>query len=1032
MKNNRLYGWGSTSNFQAKLKFSVLLIAAISGFIFTACDNGTEKSASVKTAALEAKIAEATTEKNLTQVAYNAAQVEEGQKWVTQEVMDVFEAAIDAAQAAHDLAASQKTVNAAVTKLAAAIQNFKNEQDDGTYTGTSSELIAFANSIAALEQLISDAQALSLLIFVDTAAGNVPLGANWVLREVMDIFEAAITSARNALVSAETKEEVDSMLEVLDDAIKVFTGEFQEGEKESGFSSEDVASLILMANTEKDGVVTSANNGDDVSPNVYWVSESALSALNGAIDTLQNASGQSAVDAAYLALIKAVGVFSKKHGTTPDKNALHTLITASNAYKDNVATAANEAAAPSGSAWATPAQHTAIQSAITNAAGVYNDHNATKMGVDAAKAALETAYNTFTSAVTLNGPGSGGGQVWVDPATQTTQLTGGTVLTPPQGGNNNLSGSPYGYEVFLYDSNADRSTNKMTWYGANQGGGGAYRVDWTGYILARLGYYWGNGGKYTQYHNIYIDYNFNRSANDTAPSGGYIGAYGWSRNPSAIKPVERLIEYYIVDDWFWDGQLNTPNLYQTYTKEQIANKGETLNSDLGAYVENGNDVTFGKELGSFEVNGATYKLYMTTRVKEGCIDYPPNYEGTFIQLFSVRQGRRSYGTISVTEHFKAWSRYIELGNLYEAKFKVEAMNFTGDPATGYLDLTYLYLSQEAYSRGGNTVGAMHVDYDPDSEVFVSSHNAYAPYANLNNLSSSVSYQIVNLPKESRTEVMKVEYPSGDSAALYDLAEYKDRNVTVTFSAKVKRVGAAGTLNWQINNSSYPSVGSAINNAAVNTWHSMGGTWTGTPTAAYPSLYLSTYQNSSDVTTYYIHEFTITVTPAGSDPGSYNYPLQTLADAGSGYRWVTSANGIINRGQNTYESFASQWDGVEVNLEFPVEFKLSDYSRITIRANYYNKDKVQIASDLWNIAAHVAVVSTLTDWGNNKIVTFYNLGLDDGEPDNLAKVLNCTINRDITAWNSSPAIKFVIQKADAATAASGGMAFVEITELKFHN
>jgi endo-1,4-beta-xylanase len=147
-----------------------------------------------------------------------------------------------------------------------------------------------------------------------------------------------------------------------------------------------------------------------------------------------------------------------------------------------------------------------------------------------------------------------------------------------------------------------------------------------------------------------------------------------------------------------------------------------------------------------------------------------------------------------------------------------------------------------------------------AETVVGSFNAYAPYANLSNLSSSVAYQIVNLTGESRTDVMKVTNPGGYAVALYNLTAHKNSSVTITFSADVKRVGAAGALNWQVNNNDYPSVGTPINNAAAGTWHAMSGTWTGTPSDDNPSFYLSTYQNNSDSTTYYIDNFTITITP----------------------------------------------------------------------------------------------------------------------------------------------------------------------------
>jgi len=279
---------------------------------------------------------------------------------------------------------------------------------------------------------------------------------------------------------------------------------------------------------------------------------------------------------------------------------------------------------------------------------------------------------------TTNNPTIWDNKPWVDPATQTTPLTGGTQLLS-YAIFVNLPNSPYHYSTWDF-SQGSGSTNKFTWYGANKGGGGAFKAEWTDYFLARIGFFWGNGGPYTQYKNIYADYNYIRTANSTSSNGGFIGVYGWSRNPSAANNIEKLIEYYIVDDWFYDIQAGPSQIYQTY-----------------------NSITYGEELGSFTVDGAIYKIYTTERHNEPSIDG----DKTFIQIFSVRQGRRTYGTISVTEHFKAWSRYLELGNMFEATFKVET--FGG--GNGHLDLTYLYLSQET-NRRNIPAGTTPVDYIP--------------------------------------------------------------------------------------------------------------------------------------------------------------------------------------------------------------------------------------------------------------------------------------------------------------------------------
>jgi endo-1,4-beta-xylanase len=145
------------------------------------------------------------------------------------------------------------------------------------------------------------------------------------------------------------------------------------------------------------------------------------------------------------------------------------------------------------------------------------------------------------------------------------------------------------------------------------------------------------------------------------------------------------------------------------------------------------------------------------------------------------------------------------------------------------------------------------------ETVLGSFNANAGNPHIN-LSSTADYQIVNLTGENRINVMKVTNPDDWAVALYNLAAYKNTQITITFSADIKRVGAAGDLYWQINNGDYPSVGTPINNAEAGTWHTMSGTWTGIPTSDYPYFYLSTYYNNSDSTTYYIDNFEITITP----------------------------------------------------------------------------------------------------------------------------------------------------------------------------
>jgi len=253
----------------------------------------------------------------------------------------------------------------------------------------------------------------------------------------------------------------------------------------------------------------------------------------------------------------------------------------------------------------------------------------------------------------------------VDPCTQNTKLTGGTIFTANSGGSKPLSGSPYAYELWTQGGN----NNRLTWYGTNQGGGAAFRAEWTNPsdFLGRVGYYWGNGGSYTQYKNIYCDFNFTRSNQNTAGDYSYIGIYGWTRNP--------LTEYYIVEDWY-------------------GNQWQSETTPVGPNTICGGSCS---SLGTLTVDGSIYDIYTNTRVNQSSIDGTQ----TFNQIFSVRRTPRKCGTISVTEHFKKWMELgLPFGNsMYECKFLVEAGG-----GTGWFDASYLTFTQEDQPRGQNTEG----------------------------------------------------------------------------------------------------------------------------------------------------------------------------------------------------------------------------------------------------------------------------------------------------------------------------------------
>jgi hypothetical protein len=213
--------------------------------------------------------------------------------------------------------------------------------------------------------------------------------------------------------------------------------------------------------------------------------------------------------------------------------------------------------------------------------------------------------------------------------------TSGQNHTSGQGGTDNLA-----WQIW---SNA--GSGQLTTYT----GVPAFTASWnnSGNYLGRLGFEWGNKpAKYDTFGTISADF----AEKLTGSSGGqwsYVGIYGWSTNP--------CIEWYIIDDSFSKMPVNPGNC------QNMSNS--PLSVDGGSYTLCVRNTT---GTGGDRCGGA----------------------GSWNQYYSIRHDNRTCGTISVTEHFKAWSAAgHDLGNLLEVKVLMEVGGGMGSAAFSVANVT---------------------------------------------------------------------------------------------------------------------------------------------------------------------------------------------------------------------------------------------------------------------------------------------------------------------------------------------------------
>ena len=184
----------------------------------------------------------------------------------------------------------------------------------------------------------------------------------------------------------------------------------------------------------------------------------------------------------------------------------------------------------------------------------------------------------------------------------------------------NAQGTIDGYSYELWKDRGDTRMGLV--------GGGKFDCWWDNInnALFRIGKKWDCTKTWQQLGTVKVKYGVYYKPNGNS----YLCVYGWTKEP--------LIEYYIVDSW------------GTWRPPGTASKGTIF------------------------VDGGEYDIYVSDRYNQ------PSIIGTttFKQFWSVRKEKRDSGTISVSEHFKAWTQKgMKLGKMYVASLNIEGYRSSG-------------------------------------------------------------------------------------------------------------------------------------------------------------------------------------------------------------------------------------------------------------------------------------------------------------------------------------------------------------------
>jgi len=152
-----------------------------------------------------------------------------------------------------------------------------------------------------------------------------------------------------------------------------------------------------------------------------------------------------------------------------------------------------------------------------------------------------------------------------------------------------------------------------------------------------------------------------------------------------------------------------------------------------------------------------------------------------------------------------------------------------------------------------------------------------------------AYDLVNI--DGRTNVIKINGAASQWNVMeYSLANYRNKPVTIYFSADVMRTGPRKGMSWTVNNDpEYPSA-AAVPDPQPGVWYNMNGNLTIIPSNDAPFLHLNKWEQNSVNTFFYVDNISIRIETWDYTPAAVTAPAGQVNNDGTRNIYVSAGKG----------------------------------------------------------------------------------------------------------------------------------------------